>query len=629
MNLDLRLIVRLLLAILLGSLISTVLMGTQMHRRIMESMVNKINQKVTRFETEIPKRQLPLTLSQNELDIFKTQRNVNFRLPHQTAVKDWHDHVVIKADKSRIGLGEQGRPAEIPNTNEKEETVELYEIHGFNAQLSDHISLSRSLPDIRPLSCWNRKYLERLPNVTVIIAFHNEHLSVLLRSITSIINRSPPELLKQVVLVDDGSNFSDLGQKLDDFVTINFPSIVEILRLTERRGLIKARMEAAKIASCQVLVFLDSHIEVNNNWLPPLLEPIVINRSIVTGPILDIIWHKTFAYTKYNSLTRSGFNWWLQIQRLPVFPEDQGFGSTPYRTALLVGVMAIDRDYFWNLGGYDEELDIWGGEQFEMSFKVWMCGGMMLYVPCSRVGHINRGPMSPKPNPRSYNFLATNYKRVAEVWMDEYRKYVYDRNPELYEKIQVGLLSGRKSLRRALQCKSFAWYMDAVAQDFLNKFPTVDVNPMAVISGPIESVAYPGFCVDSLDRKHKRPVVLSRCMGNRTKSGEYQQWHLTKDQEIRLMDGGDCLETQGIKSKSVWLFHCHENGGNQYWFYNRRHRWIQQGQMWIWCLEAHLPNGQEVGKVLSNNACHKNNPKQQWKFGEIAVHDPQTQYRGA
>jgi len=84
------------------------------------------------------------------------------------------------------------------------------------------------------------------------------------------------------------------------------------------------------------------------------------------------------------------------------------------------GLFAMSRTYFHELGDYDEGMDIWGGENIELSFRVWTCGGRIEIVPCSRVGHVFRR-RRPYGSPGGEDTILKNSIRVAEVWMDEFK----------------------------------------------------------------------------------------------------------------------------------------------------------------------------------------------------------------
>ncbi|KAF4791810.1 polypeptide N-acetylgalactosaminyltransferase-like 6-like protein [Turdus rufiventris] len=117
--------------------------------------------------------------------------------------KDWHDYESIQKDAMRSGKGEHGKPYPL---TEEDHDDSAYRENGFNIFVSNNIALERSLPDIRHPNCKHKVYLETLPNTSIIIPFHNEGWTSLLRTIHSIINRTPDSLIAEIILVDD---FSD------------------------------------------------------------------------------------------------------------------------------------------------------------------------------------------------------------------------------------------------------------------------------------------------------------------------------------------------------------------------------------------------------------------------------------
>ncbi|XP_066600094.1 N-acetylgalactosaminyltransferase 6-like [Prorops nasuta] len=479
-----------------------------------------------------------------------------------------------KKEEQVLGFGEQGRPAFLPpNMNASKE--QLYRTNGFNAALSDMISLNRSVPDIRHPDCRTKKYLSKLDSVSVIVSFHNEHFSTLLRTCWSVINRSPVSLLEEIILVDDASTKVDLKKRLDDYVAKNLPKVT-ILRLPKRSGLIRGRLAGAKRARAKILVFLDSHSEANVDWLPPLLEPIANNYKTCVCPFIDVIAYETFEYRAQDEGARGAFDWELYYKRLPLLKEDLKNPSEPFKSPVMAGgLFAISAQFFWELGGYDSGLDIWGGEQYELSFKIWQCGGQMYDAPCSRVGHIYR-KFPPFPNPGRGDFLGRNYKRVAEVWMDEYAEYVYKRRPHL-RSLNPGDLTEQKNLRKKLHCKPFKWFIENIAFDLVEVYPPIEPEDFAF--GEIRNMAATELCLDSKKRKRDELITADLCIkDNPGKFVAEQEFRLTWHKDVRPKDRSDCLDVSRSDVKSpISLYPCHGKQGNQLWRYDVEKQWLIHG----------------------------------------------------
>uniref|UniRef100_A0A8D0NN14 Polypeptide N-acetylgalactosaminyltransferase n=1 Tax=Sus scrofa TaxID=9823 RepID=A0A8D0NN14_PIG len=473
------------------------------------------------------------------------QQKNSFFLGDGQKLKDWHDKEAIRRDAQRVGNGEQGKP--YPMTD-AERVDQAYRENGFNIYVSDKISLNRSLPDIRHPNCNSKRYLETLPNTSIIIPFHNEGWSSLLRTVHSVLNRSPPELIAEIVLVDD---FSDRDR-------------------------------------------------------------IARNRKTIVCPMIDVIDHDDFRYeTQAGDAMRGAFDWEMYYKRIPIPPELQKADpSNPFESPVMAGgLFAVDRKWFWELGGYDPGLEIWGGEQYEISFKVWMCGGRMEDIPCSRVGHIYRKYV-PYKVPAGVS-LARNLKRVAEVWMDEYAEHIYQRRPE-YRHLSAGDVAAQKKLRSSLNCKSFKWFMTKIAWDLPKFYPPVE--PPAAAWGEIRNVGT-GLCADTKHGALGSPLRLESCVRGRGEAAwnNMQVFTFTWREDIRP---GDPQHTKKFcfdaisHTSPVTLYDCHSMKGNQLWKYRK-------DQTMYHPVSGSCMDCSESDHRIFMNTCNPSSPTQQWLFEHI------------
>jgi polypeptide N-acetylgalactosaminyltransferase len=319
----------------------------------------------------------------------------------------------------------------------------------------------------RPHACRNRMYdVRHLPTVSVIIPYLHENYTLIKHTVGSLIANTPPELLDEILFIDDAN---DRSHSYTQELLALHPK-VKIHRNEQRQGLIKAKVTGASVTSSPVLVFFEPHCIANKQWLEPLLEQLATDTRSVAVPIIDIIpEHNTNAY-EYISPMYGGFDWRLTFTWSDTVRARNSSWKEPDpfpMPALSGGIFAIRRDWWERSGTYDSQMTEWGSENIEQSLRMWRCGGSLISLPCSRVGHMFRGK-----RPYSFHSEASfrNNKRLAAVWLENHVSDVAKADPDQFGDLSAaGNIEERLALKKDLGCKSMDWYIDNVYPELKSK----------------------------------------------------------------------------------------------------------------------------------------------------------------
>jgi GT2 family glycosyltransferase len=180
----------------------------------------------------------------------------------------------------------------------------------------------------------------------------------------------------EIIVVDDGATDGS-----GDFLR-NDPDRVRLLESTGvRLGVAGARNRGAEAANGEVLVFLDAHVELRPGWIEKLRDAALAPGVGAVGPCISVLGREECRGwgMRYRDAA-------LGIEWLP-WPGVE----TPETVAMLPGAcIAMRRDLFEQIGGFDAGLVRWGSEDAELSLRLWMAGHELRIVPDVVISHLFR-----------------------------------------------------------------------------------------------------------------------------------------------------------------------------------------------------------------------------------------------
>ena len=187
-------------------------------------------------------------------------------------------------------------------------------------------------------------------------------------------------LENEIIVVDNGSSDGSA-----EFVRQAFPD-VKVLALDRNLGFGGGSNAGFRAARNDIVVLLNSDMQVSPDFLPPLVESFRDERVFAVS--CQIFFRDPAKLREETGLTQG---WWqdggLKVRHRidpaidDLFPCFYGGG----------GSCAFDRRKFLELGGFDELLAPFYLEDTDLGYMAWKRGWKVLYQPRSIVYHEHRG----------------------------------------------------------------------------------------------------------------------------------------------------------------------------------------------------------------------------------------------
>eukprot|EP00927_Polykrikos_kofoidii_P012147 TRINITY_DN15218_c0_g1_i1.p1 TRINITY_DN15218_c0_g1~~TRINITY_DN15218_c0_g1_i1.p1 ORF type:complete len:901 (+),score=102.44 TRINITY_DN15218_c0_g1_i1:18-2720(+) len=276
------------------------------------------------------------------------------------------------------------------------------------------------------------------------------------KTVNAIWRQTNQSRVKDIIIVDDGSVPPLVFRKGD---IIGSPP-VRMIRHEQTVGLIGAKKTGGNAARGDVIVFFDCHVSPRPGWEDAFLRQmrrVGDHRTVVVPTItsLDISnWQEVGGNSGGKAcilLFNGDFPWYYGGQR-----------EVPIMSG---GLLAMSRQWWNEIDGYDPLMFAWGGENIDQSLRTWLCGGRIELAEGAYVAHMWRDA-NKKETQLKYPFptekVMRNKARAVNGWLDEFKEKTFT-FPE-YEafvnnRSNIGDMSFYDNVKKKRQCAPFSSYI--------------------------------------------------------------------------------------------------------------------------------------------------------------------------
>ena len=255
-----------------------------------------------------------------------------------------------------------------------------------------------------------------------------------------------------IIVVNDNSE----DNCCDFLATYHHKNHITLIQ-TDGIGAANARNLGASHATGDYLFFCDAHLKFQDWWIDRLLEPLQLGLADAVSPAIGAFDNDQFfgfGQSLNSNLTIKWNTLAVGISEIAILPG---------------ACLAVSKNIFKNVNGFEKGFQTWGHEDVEFSIKLWLFGYQCHVVPTVKILHLFRKehPYKVQYDDFYHNILRLAYSHFNLKRIEKCKSFIIDSQVRSIERrvLERGALEQRRDYFKRRK-RTDDWYFQKFGIDF-------------------------------------------------------------------------------------------------------------------------------------------------------------------